>query len=150
MRENKTAREILNDELTALKERIASNIMSAGMNASGRTIASMRVEVNDNEGTLFGRRAFEVLESGRKPGRVPKGFYQIIYQWAIDKRIRVRNLKSFAYLTARKIAREGTLLYREGGRNDIYTPEIRKCIENVRSRGISMINEQIKTIRLHD
>lgn len=150
MRENKTAREILNDELTALKERIASNIMSAGMNASGRTIASMRVEVNENEGTLFGRRAFEVLESGRKPGRVPKGFYQIIYQWAIDKRIRVRNLKSFAYLTARKIAREGTLLYREGGRNDIYTPEIRKCIENVRSRGISMINEQIKTIRLHD
>lgn len=150
MKENKTAREILNDELTALKERIASNIMSAGMNASGRTIASMRVEVNENEGTLFGRRAFEVLESGRRPGSVPKGFYQIIYQWAIDKRIRVRNLKSFAYLTARKIAREGTLLYREGGRNDIYTPEIRKCIENVRSRGISMINEQIKTIRLHD
>lgn len=146
----KTAREILNEELTALRERIASNIMSAGMNASGRTIASMRVEVNENEGTLFGRRAFEVLESGRRPGRVPKGFYQIIYQWAIDKRIRVRNLKSFAYLTARKIAREGTLLYREGGRNDIYTPEIRKCIENVRSRGISMINEQIKTIRLHD
>lgn len=150
MSENKTAREILNDELTALKERIASNIMSAGMNASGRTIASMRVEVNENEGTLFGRRAFEVLESGRRPGKVPKGFYQIIYQWAIDKRIRVRNLKSFAYLTARKIAREGTLLYREGGRNDIYTPEIRKCIENVRSRGISMINEQIKTIKLHD
>lgn len=150
MRENKTAREILNDELTALKERIASNIMSAGMNASGRTIASMRVEVNDNEGTLFGRRAFEVLESGRKPGKVPKGFYQIIYQWAIDKRIRVRNLKSFAYLTARKIAREGTLLYREGGRNDIYTPEIRKCIENVRKRGIAMIQSQIQTIKLHD
>lgn len=150
MSENKTAREILNDELTALKERIASNIMSAGMNASGRTIASMRVEVNENEGTLFGRRAFEVLESGRKPGRVPKGFYQIIYQWAIDKRIRVRNLKSFAYLTARKIVREGTLLYREGGRNDIYTPEIRECIENVRKRGIAMIQSQIQTIKLHD
>lgn len=150
MNEKKTSREILNEELTALKERIASNIMSAGMNASGRTIASMRVEVDEKEGTLFGRRAFEVLESGRRPGRVPRAFYQIIYQWAVDKRIHVRNLKSFAYLTARKIAREGTLLYREGGRNDIYTPEIRECIENVRKRGIAMIQSQIQTIKLHD
>lgn len=149
MNEKKTPREILNEELTALKERIAANIMSAGQNASGRTIASMRVDVDDKEGTLYGRRAFEVLEAGRKPGKVPKGFYAIIKQWAIDKRIRVRNLNSFAYLTARKIAREGTLLYREGGRNDIYTPEIRKCIDNVRARMTATIKTQIQTIKLH-
>ena len=115
---------ILNDT----KKEIASNIISEGANASGRTIRSMHVEVKENsegvEGVLYGRNYFEGLQHGRAGGKVPKGFRFIIRQWmrdkGIDKGNETRN-NSMAYLIARKIALEGTKLYRKGGRTTIYT-----------------------------
>lgn len=140
---------ILNEELESLRQRIIRNHIRAGQKASGRTIASLRVEVNDDNGTLFGRQAFGVLETGRKPGKVPKGFYQIIQQWVQDKRIHVNNPKSFSYFVARKIAQEGTQLYREGGRADIYSPEIEKTIQNIMNRAFAIFKDDVTHINLN-
>lgn len=137
---------ILNEELESLRQRIIENHIRAGQRASGRTIASLRVEVNDDNGTLFGRQAFGVLETGRKPGKVPKGFYQIIQKWVHDKGIQVNNPKSFAYLVARKIAREGTELYKIGGRADIYSPEIEKTIQNIMNRAFTIFKDDVTHI----
>lgn len=61
---------------------------------------------------MWGRQAFAVLETGRgNPGKFRKGFYKIIRQWVEDKGIQVKKPDSFAYLVARKIAKEGTELY---------------------------------------
>ena len=57
---------VLQEELEALKERIIAQHLAAGQKASGRTAASLRVETTENEGTLYGRSAFGVLETGRK------------------------------------------------------------------------------------
>ena len=111
---------ILNEELESLRQRIVENHIQAGQRASGRTIKSLHVVVDDDHGILFGRKAFGVLETGRGPGKVPKGFYKIIRQWMIDKGIQVEKPKSFAYLVARKIAEKGTRLYRTGKHEDIY------------------------------
>lgn len=140
---------ILNEELESLRQRIIRNHIRAGQKASGRTIASLRVEVNDDNGTLFGRQAFGVLETGRKPGKVPKGFYQIIQQWVLDKGIHVNNPKSFSYFVARKIAQEGTQLYREGGRADIYSPEIEKTIQNIMNRAFAIFKDDVTHINLN-
>lgn len=140
---------VMREELEKLKRRIVENHIRAGQRASGRTIASMRVEVDDEAGILFGRQAFATLEFGRKPGKVPKGFYQIIQQWVIDKGIQVEKPKSFAYLVARKIANEGTELYRKGGIDDIYSPDIKETIEMIMNRVFGIFAEDVSTINLH-
>lgn len=140
---------ILDEELESLRQRIIENHIRAGQKASGKTISSLRVYVNDNQGTLFGRQAFGVLETGRKPGKVPKGFYQIIQQWVKDKGIQVENPKSFAYLVARKIAREGTELHRQGGRADIYSPEIEKTTQEIMNRAFAVFKDDVTHINLN-
>ena len=119
---------ILNEELDDLRKRIIKNHISAGQKASGKTINSMRVELGDNYGQLTGRKYFGTLETGRKPGKVPANFSNIILKWMQSKGINVPKPKSFAYLVARKIRIEGTVLYRAGGRSDIYSEEINKTI----------------------
>lgn len=142
-------KKIVDEELNALRLRIIDNHLKAGQKASGKTIASLRVESDDNGGTLYGRKAFGTLETGRRGGKVPKGFYRIIYQWMQDKGIQVERPKSFAYLVARKIAREGTKLYRQGGRDDIYSNEIPKTIESIGDKVRGLLMMEVEHINLN-
>lgn len=143
------ARKVISEELNNLRQKIIDNHLKAGQKASGRTINSLRVEVGGDVGILFGRKAFGTLEMGRRGGRVPKGFYRIILQWMQDKGIRVEKPKTFAYFVARKIAREGTKLYRQGGRDDIYSNEIPKTEESVLSRITGLISAEVESINLN-
>ena len=68
----KDVKDILNEELDKLRQRIIENHIQAGQRASGRTIKSLHVVVDDNHGVLFGRQAFGVLETGRGPGKIQK------------------------------------------------------------------------------
>lgn len=140
---------ILNEELEDLRQRIIENHIRAGQRASGRTISSLHVSVDDNHGILFGRQAFGVLETGRGPGKVPKGFYQVIQQWVEDKGIKVEKPKSFAYLVARKIAKEGTRLHQLGGREEVYSKDIEKTIQNIMDRVFGILSEDVKHINLN-
>ena len=90
--------------------------------------------MGDNYGQLTGRKYFGTLETGRKPGNVPANFSNIILKWMQSKGINVPKPKSFAYLVARKIRIEGTVLYRAGGRSDIYSEEINKTIPKLVKR----------------
>lgn len=125
---------ILNEELDDLRKRIISNHIAAGQKASGKTIKSIQVEVGENYGQLTGRKFFGTLETGRKPGKVPANFKDIILKWMQAKGINVPQPKTFAYLVARKIMIEGTALYRIGGRSDIYSEEINKTIPKLVKR----------------
>jgi len=127
-------KQILNEELKELQKRIIQNHISAGQKASGKTIKSITIEIGDNYGQLTGRKFFGTLETGRKAGRVPAKFQDVILKWMQDKGINVPKPKSFSYLVARKIRLEGTLLYRTGGRSDIYSKEISITIERLTKR----------------
>lgn len=141
--------ELVSSELEALKQRIIENHRSAGQVASGRTIASLKVEMTEDGGVLWGRSAFGTLETGRKPGKVPAGFWKIIRQWMDDKGIQVEKPDSFAYLVARKIANEGTQLFREGGFYKIYSPEVKDTVERV-SDGIGILfGSEVEHINLN-
>lgn len=143
------ARKVVSEELESLRQSIIENHLKAGQKASGRTIASLHVKTDNDGGILFGRKAFGTLETGRRGGKVPKGFYKIIYQWMQDKGIQVEKPKSFAYLVARKIAREGTKLYRQGGRSDIYSNEIPKTTGSVLSRITGLLAAGVESINLN-
>lgn len=141
--------ELVSSELEALKQKIIENHKEAKQVASGRTIASMKVEVTEDGGVLWGRSPFGTLETGRKPGKVPAGFWKIIRQWMDDKGIQVQKPDSFAYLVARKIANEGTQLFRNGGRDDIYSPEVKDTVKRV-SQGIGILfGSEVEHINLN-
>lgn len=141
--------ELVFSELETLKQKVIENQKNSGQVASGRTIASMKVEVTEDGGVLWGRSPFGTLETGRKPGKVPAGFWKIIRQWMDDKGIQVQKPDSFAYLVARKIANEGTQLFRNGGRDDIYSPEVKDTVERV-SQGIGILfGSEVEHINLN-
>ena len=133
--------------------RIKENITTTGTRASGRTQASIRVEVSADTGTIYGRKAFSVLQTGRRGGKVPRGFVDMLKQWARDKGINPepipyirkasarwqpkytpeqRGLNAFAGAVADRIRMRGTSLYLQGGRNDIYTEPIREAVQGMK------------------
>lgn len=158
---------ILTEELEALKKKIIAQHFGAGQKASGRTAASLRVEVTEEEGTLYGRSPFGTLETGRKPGKVPQGFQAIIRKWMADKGINAepipyktdrphkytpqeRGNLSLSYLIARKIRREGTSLFRKGGRADIYSNVIPEATERIKGRIVELLKLDVENIKLNN
>lgn len=147
-------RQILLEELEALRGRIAENMASADKVVTGGTRDSMRVSVQGLAGVLTGRQAFATLETGsrpwsRKPKRTPKWFADLIGEW-IDN----RGLDLNKWAVAHTIIHQGSALYRSGGRADIYSPEIQKAVDRIGDRILSryevlvtdrlIINEPIK------
>lgn len=161
---------VLREELERLAERIKANHRRAGQVASGRTLRSIHVDVTDDEGVLWGRKPFGTLETGRKGGRVPRDFRSIIRQWMRDKGIhgtpipyvrkpsakwkpkytpQERGNMSLAGAIAYRIRKEGTRLYRDGGRADIYSNEIPITIENIKKRLLLIFSEDIESIHIN-
>lgn len=164
---NGAASVILTEELEALKKRIIAQHFGAGQKASGRTAASLRVEVTEEEGTLYVRSPFGTLETGRKPGKAPQGFQTIIRKWMADKGINAepipyktdrphkytpqeRGNLSLSYLIARKIRREGTSLFRKGGRADIYSNVIPEATERIKGRIVGLLKLDVENIKLNN
>ena len=60
-------------------------------------------------------------------------FRAVILEWASRKGIIPADMQplSFAYVVARKIMNEGSKLYRQGGRKDIFTPEIERVEDEI-------------------
>lgn len=141
---------ILQGELDFLVQRIRENLAATGTNASGKTSRSLTVTVTDTEGKLTGRGFFQGVETGRRGGRVPRNFEDIILQWMEDKGVHSAsgNDEQMASSIAWKIRRKGTLLYRMGGRADIYSQEIPETIENVKKRFSELIQTTIHNIHL--
>lgn len=158
---------IVSEELMAFAQRVRENHIRAGQRASGRTADSIRLEVDGDTYTVYGRRAFWTLEHGRAGGAVPKNFRDIIRQWMADKGIKAipvpyirkpsekwqpkytpqeRGDMSLAGAIAHKIATKGTKLFREGGRDDIYSGEIEKTIETIQARIYQLFGVEVEHI----
>jgi len=160
-----TEKEIIKDELTSMVERIKSNLDLTLTTASGKTKDSFRVDSTDFGVAVFVRKYFKGVEIGRGPGGVPKGFNEIIKQWIIDKGVSVkqipykrkpsnkwqpkygvpeRSLNMASSAIAHTIKTTGTKLHKEGGRNDVYSEEIKKTVDLIKERLKSEIISQIK------
>jgi len=161
------ARLVLLEELEDLKAKILDQHLRAGQKASGRTGESMHVEATEYEGTLYGRSAFGVLETGRRPGKAPAGFQAIIRQWMTDKGIKAtpipyktdrphkytpqeRGDMSLSFLIARKIKNDGTRLFRQGGRADIYSNVIPGTKTRIMQRIVRLLQVEITNIKLNN
>lgn len=158
--------ETIKDELTALLEELAENIRgemaSKGVNASGRTSASIRVVAEDTKLKLVSGGAEThtlpenssiwtwnaapalTLEVGRTGGNVPKGFYWILKEWSREKGLNFESEKergTFAYFLARKIAREGTQRNREN--ITVFSPLVASTAEKVKRTYLQYVKAEI-------
>lgn len=139
--DGKLVDEIIREELEAMRQRVEANMRNAQPYppyTTGETAASMVVSVSPvaggYHGELTARPFFEALETGTKPWAKqykspPPFFVEIIEEWATAKGISIS-----PWLTARKIMREGSRLFRDGGREDIYSNEIEPTIERITER----------------
>lgn len=115
---------ILNKYGTSTVEKIRQNLSSTGTTASGKTAQSLRYEVTQ-EGTkatlkVIGKPFFAVVETGRKPTPEKKpspDFVTNIREWLQARGKETRP----AYGIALSINKKGTKLFRDGGRQDIYS-----------------------------
>lgn len=115
---------ILNGYGGSVVEQIRSNLSSTGTNATGKTSQSLKYIVTQ-EGTkatlkVVGKPFFAVVETGRKPTpqyeKPSEEFVKSIKEW-MDAKGRTGS----AYAIARSIHAKGTKLFRDGGREDIYS-----------------------------
>lgn len=136
---------ILRNKLYLAKQQIAQNMRKANKVATGGTVNGIVVETELTESGARGSItapmwSFITTETGRRAGKIPKGFHHIIYQWSIDKGIpfdKDYKRKSFAWCVSQKIAKKGTLQHRMGARTDIYTDVVEKLVNEFKT-GVSI------------
>lgn len=138
---------ILTEELETLKSDITTRHETAGQKASGATISSLETLTNVNTGQLLGATYLGVLERGRRPGKTPKGFVEILKAWIKAKGLSFSDdddLTRFANAIKWKMIKSGSELYQAGGRQDIYTPAIADFENRLASRIAVYFEQEIK------
>lgn len=145
---------IVADRLERLKADIQAEMDNKGVNASGKTRGSFRVEQYDSGVRLVGgwdnTAPIPTLEVGRGGGAVPQGFYYIIKEWSRQKGIQFdteRERGTFAYFLARKIAREGTL--RNKTNVDVYSTLTKQASDELKNTIAGVLLTRVKTTLLH-
>lgn len=119
--------EILNSELEKIKQDLIDKHIELGMKASGNWVNSLNVQTVGLSGIIYGEKYTEQLVNGRPNGKFPP--ISAIKQWIIDKNITPFDkisISSLAFLIARKIAKEGTKYFKQGGTDlvsSVITPE---------------------------
>lgn len=161
-----SARVILIQELVELQARIADNMRKADEVASGKTIRSMHIVTEEYKASLIGRQAFGVLETGRRPGNIPRGFYTIIRRWMKDKGVhgdpipyktqgshkytpQERGDRQMAWGIVFNIRNHGSKLFRDKGRDDIYSNEIPVTLMRIDERLFSLVKKEVTSIKIN-
>lgn len=158
---------LLNDRLGWLADQIRENHVQAGQVASGKLRDSIVAYVEDQGDRVSGHvdalAYIEAMEQGNAPWEtiptkqakdghtyeyVPQWFADAIGKWMAGKGIQETKERN-RYAVAWKIIHDGTLLYREGGRSDIYSEVTKAVAEEIADALVAEVALQIKTITLN-
>lgn len=145
---------------------IKTNMQTMAVNASGRTSDSVVLRNvdeggyqivagndakhsipagRDNTMQQYDTALFPTVEVGRKPGKVPTGFYYILKEWSREKGIQFsseRERATFAYFLGKKIAKEGTQRY--SNNIDVYTTPVNDAVERIRQACSEFVSKQMQ------
>lgn len=135
----------LNDAVVGIK----NNLTTKNINATGKTSESIRVvELDaDKHWQIVGGgqncAPIATLEVGRKGGKVPMGFTEIIYNWGIAKGMSDWSMESAAKV-AWKIKRKGT--NRHEINEDVYSTIITTTKENISKEAVKFAAFEVKQV----
>lgn len=158
---------LLNERLGWLADQIRANHIEAGQVASGKLRDSIHKGVDDMGDHIVGYvdalPYIEAMEQGNAPWEpiptkqakdghtydyVPKWFADAIGRWMNDKHIQETKERN-RYAVAWKIIHDGTLLYRYGGRSDIYSEVTAAVATEIADELAKMAIVEIETITLN-
>lgn len=161
------ATQLLTERLGWLADQVRANHEDAGQVASGKLRDSIQSLVEDQGDRISGHvdalSYIEAMEQGNAPWEpiptkqakdghtydyVPKWFADAIGQWMSDKGIQETKERN-RYAVAWKIIHDGTLLYRQGGRSDIYSEITKAVAEEIADELAAEVAIEIKTITLN-
>ena len=151
--------QLLMQTMLNIKNDIKQNMENLQRNASNQSVKSLSVIVeSDKVAYLEGLNTFFFMERGRKKGKIPHKFTDIIRQWIIDKGISVtpkdsksgrgkyssqeRGIREMAGAIAYTIKHNGTLLHRTGRFDDIMTTSIEKETEHLGDRMLEFLESK--------
>lgn len=154
---SQTSQEVIKDELMQLRTAILENLAKYGRNATGETGRSLRVQMNADGGTLFGRPFFATLEVGRGPTRDYRPhnptLFQRILQWVQARGLYPddprKTQTSLAIAITKKIHKYGTNLFILKQRQDIYSTAVQRAIKSINARLLEEAKIQVNNIHLH-
>lgn len=142
----------LNKEFEAIRKDLIIRYNELGMRASG-DFEKAEVLIDEKQtklsASILGQKYTEQLVYGRANGKMPP--VQAIEKWIVEKGLtpieKGLTVSSLAFLIARKIAKEGTRYFRQGGTDlisSVVTPErLDKIINQV---GVINVNKTVTTI----
>lgn len=148
-----TTREILALEFESIRKDLITRHEQLKMKASGNWERSLNSVILGNDdlmiARMYGEHYTEQLIFGRKPGKFPP--VKAIEQWIKDKGIapigKQIKISSLAFLIARKIAKEGTKYFKDGGTDlvsSVITPErIQAIIDQVSEINLKFFTDGI-------
>lgn len=113
------------------------------MNTTGQMADSLDFRIDQEGLTIYSReKYFTVLETGRKPGKRPPR--DVIKTWIVNKGITPDGISqdSLAFLIARKIGAEGSLLYRRGGKSGVISDYINE--QYIKENLVAVMGERFK------
>lgn len=147
-----SAEEILKIEFDKLRADIIARYDALGLRASGQFEKDLQNKTTGLTGLLVGSHYTEQLVNGRPPGKYPP--IDIIREWVEKKPIQIIgeriSVSSLAFLIARKIAREGTEIYKKGGSDlisSVITPErVQSIIDKVTRFNVQQFSTEVSNI----
>lgn len=161
------ATQLLTERLGWLADQVRANHENAGQVASGKLRDSIQSFVEDMGDRVSGHvdalSYIEAMEQGNAPWEpiptkqakdghtydyVPKWFADAIGKWMDDKGIPETKERN-RYAVAWKIIHDGTLLYRQGGRSDIYSEVTKAVAEEIADELAAEVAIEIQTITLN-
>lgn len=145
-----TREEIISEEMELLRRDIVRRYDALGMRASGQFEEESGIETRGKKNFIIAPSYAVQLIRGRRPGKMPP--VKAIERWLFDRGIRpLENeikISSLAYLIARKIAREGTKYFQQGGTDlldAVITPErMQRIINRLKDFSIVDLTTRIK------
>ena len=138
--------QILYEELQSLESDIVQRHVQAGQVASGKTKEAFELNIGGLTGQLLGASYLGVLKGGRKPGKVPKDFIDILKRWVEAKGISFQNEEQFnlwVNAVKWKIMKEGTKLYRSEQTQDIFDTPIEQFNKRISDRIINYYEQEL-------
>jgi len=100
--------------LISIEKDLISEQKKRGIFASGKSAKSLRHEIDEKSGSIYGEGYFYQQENGRSGGKMPP--FQSIYDWLQYKKYNFdwqndRERRSMAFAIMKKIANRGTFVY---------------------------------------
>ena len=142
--------DVLEEEGKLAVTQIVESMIANGQWASGRTGISLRVEADETKMIVYAPDYFETLETGISPqmARSASSFLRKkLYGWSIDKGMIFADQKErwrFSSNASRVMQESGSMLFRAGGRDDVYSDKVNPLVERIKQR----LSERIVNVKL--